>query len=133
MFNKTIFKLLKKFVFSSKRDWNKKLSKCHWANRMTVRTPTCNTTFSLVYECEAVIPLEIQMLSHHVALATKMTEGDNSRLRLQELEALNEKPLQAQQRIVLYQARISNAFNKKFKERIFQKGDLVLGVRQPWS
>ena len=60
-----------------------------------------------------------------------MTEGGNDRLRLQEFEALDEKRLLAQQRIELYQARISNAFNKKVKEKTFQKGDLVLAVRRP--
>jgi len=52
-------------------------------------------------------------------LATKMTDGDNDRLRLQELEMLDEKRLQAQQRIKLYQARISKAFNQKVKEKVF--------------
>ena len=42
------------------------------------------------------------MLSLRVALATKMTEGNNDLLRLQELEALDEKRLQTQQRIELY-------------------------------
>ena len=60
-----------------------------------------------------------------------MTEADNDRLGLQELEALDEKRLQAQQRIELYQARISRAFNKKVKQRVFHKGDLVLAVRRP--
>jgi len=46
------------------------------------------------------------------------------------LEALDEKRLQAQQRIELYQARISKAFNKKVEERVFQIGDLVLPVRR---
>ena len=41
------------------------------------------------------------MPSLRVALATKMVEGDNDRLRLQELETLDEKRLQAQQRIEL--------------------------------
>jgi len=41
------------------------------------------------------------MQSLCVALATKMTEGDNERLRLQELKALDKKRLQAQQRIEL--------------------------------
>ena len=81
--------------------------------------------------CEAIIPLEIQKPSLRVALATKMTEEDDDQLRLQELEALDEKWLQAQQRIELYQARISKAFNKKVKERVFQKWDLVLAVRPP--
>ena len=73
------------------------------------------------------------MLSLHVALVTQMTDEDKYRLRLQELETLDEKRLQAQQRIELYQARISKAFNKKVKERIIQKGDLVLAVRRLWS
>jgi len=44
-----------------------------------------------------------------------MTKEDNDQLHLQELEALDEKWLQAQQRIELYQARISKAFNEKVK------------------
>ena len=83
------------------------------------RKPTGNIPFSLAYGCEAVIPLEIQMLSLWVTLATKMTKEDNDRLRLQELEALDEKRLQAQQHIELYQAPISKAFNKKVKQRVF--------------
>ena len=71
------------------------------------------------------------MPSLRVALITKITSEDNDRLRLQELEALDEKRLQAQQHIKLYQARISKAFNKKVKQRVFQKGDLVLTVRRP--
>ena len=67
------------------------------------------------YTGEAVIPLEIQMPSLRVALMTRMTKEDNDRLRLPELEALDEKRLQAQQHIELYQAQISKAFNKKVK------------------
>ena len=42
-------------------------------------------------------------------------KGDNDQLRLQELEALDKKQLQAQQHIELYQAQILKAFNKKVK------------------
>ena len=86
-----------------------------------IRTPIDNTPFSLVYGCEAVIPLEIQIPSLRIALMTKMTEGDNDRLHLQELKVLDEKRLQTQQHIELYQARISKAFNKKVKQRVFKK------------
>ena len=68
---------------------------------MTVETPTSNTPYSLVYGCEAIIPLEIQMSSLHIALETKMTKEDNDRLCLQELKAVDKKRLQAQQRIKL--------------------------------
>ena len=62
---------------------------------------------------------------------TRMTKEGNDQLRLQELEALDKKRLQAQQHIELYQARISKAFNKKVKQRVFLKGDLVFSVRRP--
>jgi len=60
-----------------------------------------------------------------------MTDEEKYRLRLQELEALDDKSQQAQQQIELYQARIFRAFNKKVKEQIFKKGDLVLAARRP--
>ena len=58
-FNKTIGKLLKKFVSKSQRDWDDKFSERLWAYRTTVRTLTKAMPFFLVYGCEAVLPLEI--------------------------------------------------------------------------
>ncbi|KAJ6806934.1 uncharacterized protein M6B38_106315 [Iris pallida] len=127
-FNKTIIKLLKKFVFSDKRDWNEKLGEYLWAYRTTVRTPTSFTPFSLVYGCEAVLLLEIQILSLRIAIANELTTENNDRFRLRELEGLDEKRLQAQQHIELYQAGISRTFNRKVKERVFKVGVLVLAV-----
>jgi len=83
-FNKTIGigKLLKKFVSKSQRDWDDNLGKCLWAYRTTVRTPTKAIPFSLVYGCEAVLPLEIQISSLRVALTAEMTNKEKHRLRL---------------------------------------------------
>ena len=50
---------------------------------------------------------------------------------MQELEALDEKRLEAQQRLECYQAHLSSAFNKRVKPRSFQVGDLVLAVQRP--
>jgi len=58
-FNKIIGKLLKKFISKSQRDWDDKLGGCVWAYRTIIRTPTKATPFSLVYGCEAILPLEI--------------------------------------------------------------------------
>ena len=89
------------------------------------------TLFSLVYGCEAILPLEIQISSLRVALTAEITNEEKHLLRLQELEALDDKHLQAQQQIELYQARTTRAFNKKVKEQTFKKGDLILAVRRP--
>ena len=48
-----------------------------------------------------------------------MTNEEKHWLYLQELKVLDDKDLQAQEQIELYQARIFSAFNKKVKERIF--------------
>jgi len=58
-FNKTLGKMLKKTVHRYRRDWHDRLLEALWAYRVTVRTPTQATPYSLVYGCEAVLPLEV--------------------------------------------------------------------------
>uniref|UniRef100_A0A2N9F042 Integrase catalytic domain-containing protein n=1 Tax=Fagus sylvatica TaxID=28930 RepID=A0A2N9F042_FAGSY len=60
-----------------------------------------------------------------------LTNEENTRLRLEELKALDEKRLEAQQHLECYQAGLSQAFNKKVKPQSFQQGDLVLSVQRP--
>ena len=102
-----------------------------WAYRTTFRTPTQATPYALVYGVEVVLPLERQIPSLRIAVQEGLTEEENARLRLEELEALDEKRLEAQQRLECYQARLSRAFNKKVRPRSFQVGDMVLAVRRP--
>ena len=130
-FNKTLCKILKKMVSSHKRDWSDKLSEALWAYRTTVRGPTHSTPFSLVYGCEAVVPLEVQIPSLRVSLQNDMTQESNVKLRLQELDNLDERRLEARQSIELYQARMAGSFDKKVRQRAYKKGDLVLAVKRP--
>ncbi|KAL0405692.1 UNVERIFIED_CONTAM: hypothetical protein Slati_3883100 [Sesamum latifolium] len=123
--------LLKKVVAKSKRDWHERIGEALWAYRTTVRTPTQSTPYALVYGVEAVLPLEQQTSSLRIAIQEGLTEEENARIRLEELEALDEKRLEAQQRLECYQARLSKAFNKKVRPRSFQVDDLVLAVRRP--
>ncbi|KAL0416205.1 UNVERIFIED_CONTAM: hypothetical protein Slati_3452400 [Sesamum latifolium] len=68
------------------------------AYRTTVRTPTQSTPYALVYGVEAVLPLEQQIPSLRIAIQEGHTEEENARIRLKELEALDEKRLEAQQK-----------------------------------
>ncbi|KAI5323827.1 hypothetical protein L3X38_032900 [Prunus dulcis] len=81
---------------------------------------------------EAVIPLEVQFPLLRVAL--QLTNPDeNANVRLAELEALDEKRLAAQQRLEIYQAQVTGAFNRKVKlQGNFSIGDLVLTFRRPF-
>ncbi|XP_019173405.1 PREDICTED: uncharacterized protein LOC109168981 [Ipomoea nil] len=94
-----------------------------WAYRTTYRIPIESTPYSLVYGVEAVLPLEHQIPSLRLAIQEGLTNEENVKLRLAELEALDEKRLQAQQNLECYQARISRAFNKKVRVGSFQIGD----------
>ncbi|KAL0439222.1 UNVERIFIED_CONTAM: hypothetical protein Slati_2405200 [Sesamum latifolium] len=80
---------------------------------------------------EAVLPLERQIPSLRIAIQEGFTEEENARIQLEELEAIDEKRLKAQQRLGCYQARLSKAFNKKVRLHSFQVGNLVLAVRRP--
>ncbi|KAH6776184.1 hypothetical protein C2S52_013745 [Perilla frutescens var. hirtella] len=130
-FNKTLCNLLKKMVGKSKRDWYERIGEALWAYRTTHWTPTQATPYLLVYGVEAIIPLEQQISSLRITIQESLTEEENARLRLEELEALDEKRLEAQQRLDCYQARLSRTFNKKVRPRSFQVGDLVLAMRRP--
>ncbi|CAL8174674.1 unnamed protein product [Prunus armeniaca] len=130
-FNKTLCNLLKKVVGITKKDWHERINEALWAYRTTYRMPTQATPYSLVYGVEAVLPLESQIPSLRMAVQEGLTDEENAKLRLQELEALDKKRLEAQQRLECYQARLSNAFNKKVLSRSFQVGDLVLALRRP--
>ncbi|XP_070032504.1 uncharacterized protein [Nicotiana tomentosiformis] len=59
-----------------------------------------------------------------------ITDKDNTRLQLAELEALDEKRLEAQQSLGCYQARLSRTFNKRVRPISFQVGDQVLAIRR---
>ncbi|XP_019070247.1 uncharacterized protein [Solanum lycopersicum] len=111
-FNETLCNLLKKVVSKSKRDWHERMEEAFWAYRTTYRTPTQATPYSLAFGGETVLPLERQIPSLRLAIKEGLTEEENSRLRLAELEALDEK-------------------SKKVRLRCFQVGDQVLAVRRP--
>ena len=79
----------------------------------------------------AVVPIEIQLPSLRVAVAEKITDDQNTELRLQAQESLDKNRLAARQSIKNYQDRMASSFDKKVRERAFKKGDLVLAVRRP--
>ena len=118
-FNKTLCNLLKKVIGRTKRDWHERISEALWAYRTTHRTPTQATPYSLVYGVEAVLPLESQIPSLRMAIQEGLTDEENAKLRLQELEALDERRLEAQQHLECYQPQISKVFNKKVCPRYF--------------
>ena len=102
-----------------------------WEYRTTHCTPTQATPFFLIFGTEVVLQLERQISSLRLDIQEELAKEQNTCLHLQELEALDEKRLEAQQSLECYQARLSRAFNKKVRLRSFHVGDQVLAVRRP--
>jgi hypothetical protein len=130
-FNKTLDKILKKTVTRHRRDWHDRLFESLWAYRVTVRTPTQSTPYSLVYGSEAVLPLEVQLPSLRVAIQDELTKDEQVHLRFQELDALEEERLYALQNLELYRQNMVRAYDKLVKHSVFRKGELVLVLRRP--
>ncbi|XP_070001979.1 uncharacterized protein [Nicotiana sylvestris] len=129
-FNKTLCNLLKMVVSESKRDWHNKMEEVFWAYRTTYRTPTQATPYPLIYGVEAVLPLKRQIPSLQLVIQEGLTDEENARLRLGELEGLDEKRLEAQKSLECYQACLSRSFNKRARLRFFQVDDQVLVVKR---
>ena len=94
-FNKTLCNLLKKVVGKSKTNWHERVEEALWAYSTKYQTPTQAMPYSLVYWVEVVLPLERQIPSLRIAIQEGLSNEENVRLRLEELEALDEKRLEA--------------------------------------
>ena len=58
------------------KDWSEYLSFSLWGYRTIMRTATGKTPFSLVYGCEAVLPIETEIKSLRVVMEAKTPESE---------------------------------------------------------
>ena len=72
--NKNINKIIKKMVLTYK-DWPKMLPFSLYDYRTSARTSTGETTFSLVYGMEVVLPVEVQIPSLRIMEDEDLDEG----------------------------------------------------------
>ncbi|XP_075640168.1 uncharacterized protein LOC142611903 [Castanea sativa] len=98
--NKAIVNGLKRRLESAKGKWAEELPNVLWAYRTTPRRSTGETSFSLTYGAEAVIPIELNLLEEHREPAT---------IRLAE-----------------YQQKLARRYNRDVRRREFSADDLVL-------
>ena len=109
-----------------------KLPDMLWAYRTIKCNSTSETSFSLVYGMEAIIPVNIYMPTLH----TNGIEWDQNvgQLCLAQDQS-EERRQQAPIRIVAYQQQIKTAHHKKVKTHKFQVGDLLLKrvIQSTWK
>ena len=99
MTNRTLLSSVKKKLEEAKKLWVEKLPEILWAYRTTVRTPTGETPFSLTYGAEAVLPVEVGLLTRRMSAYDKES---NDLTRQAELDLLDEKRESALIRMAAY-------------------------------
>ena len=77
------------------RDWSEYLQFVLWGYRTTARTSTSVTPFSLVYGCEIVLQIEVEIQSMRVLLESKIAEYQWMESQLAQLTLLDEKRIRA--------------------------------------
>ena len=92
--NKNVKRILSKMVKTYK-DWSEYLPFTLWGYRTTMRTAIEQTPFSLVYSCEAVLPIETEIKSLRVVMEVKTPKSEWARKRYDHLVSLDEKRMDA--------------------------------------
>ncbi|KAI5395654.1 hypothetical protein KIW84_061996 [Lathyrus oleraceus] len=75
---------------------------------------------------EAVLPVEVQIPSLRIMKEAGLDEDEWIQTRLDQINLIDEKRLAAVCHGQIYQKRMTQAFNKKVKRRVYQIGDLVI-------
>ncbi|XP_072054235.1 uncharacterized protein [Arachis hypogaea] len=90
------------------------------------------TPFRLVYECNAMLPVEISVQTPRTA---SVNEDDNIENRRTELDLVEENRNKSTLQQLAAKQAIARKYNKKLKPMTFSEGDLVLrqikDVRKP--
>uniref|UniRef100_A0A2N9FFW9 Integrase catalytic domain-containing protein n=1 Tax=Fagus sylvatica TaxID=28930 RepID=A0A2N9FFW9_FAGSY len=121
--NKIILSGIKKKLEKAKGKWVEELPSILWTHRTTVRKATGETPFALAYGVEAVIPLEIGILTTRTTDFVVESNEDNLR---KDLDLVEERRDLATVWLASYQQQIKKEHDKNVKPRIFRVGELVL-------
>jgi len=117
---------LKKRLGSAKGNWTKELLEVLWASRCTPQSTTQETPYSLTYDTEAMISVEIREPS----LCRQTLDLDlNKESLLVGLDLINELRNKCKIREEACKIRAARRYNSKVKPRSYQKGDLVWRMR----
>ena len=121
--NRSLLKIIKTQLEGAKGVWLDELPRVLWAYRTTVRTPTGETPFKLVYGSEAVIPAEVHVANHRVM---KYQDEENEEQLCLNLDLIDEVRMDAEQRTTRYKSLMARQYDAMVKPKRFNIGDLVL-------
>jgi len=124
--NKVIKAILTKTIKENRRDWFQRLPEALWAYRTTWRNTTRFSPYELVFGRNVVFPIEFEIKTLRTALDVNLDLNDAQTARLQQLQELDEKILDAIHQTTLVQQQRTRWHDRTIKKKQFQKGDWAL-------
>ena len=114
---------LKKRLDDAKGRWVEELPHVLWTYRTMPRKSTGETSFSMTYGAEAVIPLEN---SFPTMRSSTFTSDRNNELLKKNLDLIEKRRENAMVQLAYYQHKLKQGYNMNVKLRPLALGDLVL-------
>ncbi|XP_026460999.1 uncharacterized protein LOC113362689 [Papaver somniferum] len=124
--NKTLIRILSRTVHEHHREWYEQLPLALWAYKISKRSSSGTSPYSLVYGEDAILPAEIAIPLVRVAMASHTTPDEIS--RFSHLDTIEEIRARAERFAEAYKKRTTNYYNQSVKERAFKADDLVLKI-----
>jgi len=97
-----------------------------WAYRTTWRNTTGFSPYELVFGKNAIFPVEFEIKTLRTTLAVNLNLTDAQTARLQQLQELDEKRLDAIHQTTMIQQQKIRWHDKTIKQKQFQKGNWAL-------
>ena len=121
--NRVLLRGVKRRLEKGKGSWAEEVPRIVWAYHTTEQSGTHETPFSLVYGCDAMIPVEIQESSPRFQNFVAEDSNEERRMNLHLLDEVREE---ARVKDEAVKRRVERKYNSKIKPRQFRDGDLVM-------
>nr|GEV16225.1 reverse transcriptase domain-containing protein [Tanacetum cinerariifolium] len=120
--NKSLMERIKTRLGKEKAGWVDKLPNVLWAHQTSIKTSNRETSFSLTYESEVVIPAEIGMPTYKTMMIRACFNEEEICLNL---VLLTERREVVAIREAMYKTKLEQYYNKKVHLTSFKLGEFV--------
>ncbi|XP_068498456.1 uncharacterized protein [Phaseolus vulgaris] len=121
--NRVLLRGLKRRLEKAKGSWAEEVPRIVWAYHTTEQSGTHETPFSLVYGCDAMIPVETQESSPRFQNFVAEDSNEERRMNLDLLDQVREE---ARVKAEAVKRKVERKYNSRIRPRQFRDGALVM-------
>ncbi|GKA88151.1 reverse transcriptase domain-containing protein [Tanacetum coccineum] len=125
--NRSLREGIKARLGEDNKNWVEEVPHVLWVHRTMIKTSKGDTSFSLTYNTEAVIPVEIGMPSLRCA---EINQADNDEGLLLNLDILEERREKGAVREAKSKAKMEKYYNAKVRNTAFRPRDFVYRINE---